>query len=195
MKSTKFRGLVPGFLVGGILALSLVAATGAQATAQHEVEGIDALAERAGPDDALPEQVDLRSLDETIVLDSVRYLGEGLNARYWAAVDASGSICLVSFIDGKDWVAGATCTDPKAFTSSGAGLRLLGPNGSAEGYLVPDEVLALEPGLVRIASNLAVADPDGDGAFRDSKAEGLRGSGFALRVFETPLEEKVGVKP
>lgn len=208
-----FRGIA----LGGAVALSAVALLGVSSafavtptaeSASPTLEvydstmadfGIAALVNtqaRGSAGEPLPDELDpaiLGSVDG-IDTDTVQYLGASDDNQYWAAIDTTGRLCLIGFIPGKEWLAGSACSDPKTFKQWGAGLRLVGPEGDLEAYLVPDvdqvpdETLA-SVGASNITANLFVVSNEVDRAQRDVLTKELLAQGIEFGLFPDSYEE------
>lgn len=139
----------------------------------------------------LPEQVS--GSESMAEIDSLRELAEHEGAQYWVGLDAQKNVCLVSFFGTTDWVSGETCTTPEMFGLHGAGLRVYGPEGIIEAYLVPDGA-EVPPVAEKVAANLYVIDPSTSATDRSTVNKRVTAdpaAGFNLAIFETPFSLEV----
>lgn len=173
-------GLVAAGVVGGAAAGIAVA----QEPPGPDDYNVRVLAAASGPD--LPSQ--LVEADSSLQKDSLRSLATHEGTQYWVGLDGENNVCLVALFGTKDWVTGQSCTDPKQFELHGAGLRLYGPEGLVEAYLVPDGVDA-DANTTKVTSNLRVIDPYTPAAERAevNKAAESRSGNFALSLFDAPF--------
>lgn len=88
------------------------------------------------------------------------------------------------FLGKEEWVSGQSCTTQEMFLSSGAALRLYGPEGLVEAYLVPDGV---QPGgpTSQVTENVYTVDPYLEDSQRAMKqrTDG-NPEGFQLALFD-----------
>ncbi|UJP09303.1 hypothetical protein L2X99_12780 [Microbacterium sp. KUDC0406] len=132
---------------------------------------------------------EMTEADTSLQVDSLRLLTKHEGTRYWVGLDDANNICLAAYFGSADWVSGQACTTPEVFAKQGAGLRLYGPEGLIEAYLVPDS--ATVAGLAdKVTTNLYVVDPYTPTSVRAANnklAADDRSSGFRLAYFEEPF--------
>ncbi|WP_433673884.1 hypothetical protein [Microbacterium gorillae] len=163
----------------------------AESPAQASDYKMGLLTAPASEQDALPATI-LESQDG-LNLDSVRFVASDGNASYWAGLNEKGDLCLLAQIGDKEWVAGVSCTTATMFLAHGTGLRLYGPEGLSEAYLVPDGA-AVEAPVSAVAANLYVGDPYASADRRAAALDRVLSSGdgeFTLQVFPDAFTTEV----
>lgn len=165
--STRSLVVTGALVAAGILVFGVTAASGASEPANAGsagtfLEPVDAtLADygiaslsqsRGAVSEPIPSEIRPEDLgNEGLNVDSAHFLGEANGAKYWAALDNTGRLCLVAYIPGDDWVAGTGCQDPEAFKALGTNIRLTSPAGDLEAYLVADTDDAASTSAARVS--------------------------------------------
>jgi hypothetical protein len=176
---------VGGALVGG------VAMANAESPAQVGDYNMGLLTAPASEQDALPATI--LDTQDGLNIDSMRLVASDGNASYWAGLNERGDLCLLAQIGEKDWVAGVSCTTSAMFLAHGTALRLYGPEGLSEAYLVPDGVSVDAP-VTELAANLYVGDPYASAEERAATLDVARSandSGFTLHVLPDAFTTEV----
>ncbi len=183
-----FRYAISTIAVGvlGVVAASAAAASGSEQSIDQD-DLVPILSDTQGADDRLPAASDIAASAE-LIPESIRLAAESASARYWAAVDGSGNLCVIAGLDdsadGHDIdaeIMGASCADPIDFYQFGASLRLTGAPGSgivvhllapdvstgslpagAEVTRLPSQSSAAEGAASLVSMDLDVADSLGE---------------------------------
>lgn len=175
-------GVTTVCIAGGMVGVGTAIAQGPPSADEYN---LSALTRPAAKSDVLPAEI--IDSGSSIQHNSARLIAEKDGVRYWAGLDEEGSICLVAFFGTEQWVSGQSCTTEDVFLKNGAGLRVYGPEGLIEAYLVPDGVEVDGP-TTEISENVYIADPYLESAERTSYLKTLDTSdGFNLAVFQEPF--------
>lgn len=152
---------VSALLAGGLAVAGVTAATADRLEAD---DVISALAVAPTAADRLPATVPAGEWGRGgLVVESIRSLGSDGPRRFWAATDASGSICVIVAVGDAGQTVGGACGDPAAVAKSGQGVGVSGIDGVTwVAYLLPDGVSTtrLSSDWKRVGGNLVVARGD-----------------------------------
>lgn len=187
-KENPQRRFLMAFGIAAICAAAGSAGVGAalaQSTPSENDYNIAALTRPASANDLLPSNV-LNS-SQPVKHDSSRLLAEKDGVQYWTGLDENGNVCLIAYFGTDQWVSGQSCTSQEIFLKSGSGLRLYGPEGLIEAYLVPDGVRVDGP-TTQITDNVYIVDPHLEASMRaiNLKSDGTSDE-FQLALFGEPF--------
>lgn len=158
-----------------------VGAAMAQSSPSEDDYSLAALTRPAEPKDSLPAEV--VNSTQPIQHGSSRFLAEEDGVHYWTGLDEKGNVCLIAYFGTDEWVSGQSCTTQEVFLKSGSGLRLYGPEGLVEAYLVPDDVRVDGP-TTRITDNVYTVDPHLNSSKRSSHLKtDISSDEFQLALF------------
>jgi len=155
-----------------VLAMSLQAFAGStSSTANANIPNLAALKKVPAPSDKAPSGIEDSAADigeGGLDVKSIRKLGQGENATYWAGRDSAGNICLVFLLP--SGTSGHACAAPEDFNTDGTGVALenMETGEYIEAHLLPDGALPQEGKLYRQdAPGVVVIDP----SLRSSRGE------------------------
>ncbi|MDP9738102.1 hypothetical protein [Curtobacterium sp. 260] len=205
-KSTKNSMAVSAVVLG--IAGAIAFATGAtaateaapapqaavKADAAKWSKSLNVLSKVSTPADATP-------LGQTELFDAStsRLVSSTSEARYWAALNNHGEVCLVAAVasDEPEPYVGVTCGSKTLLTEHGVGIQVVTKATAVRAYLVPDKVkTAKAPASIASAAekaagndNVVLVDPYAPAAQSEQRllaTTASQGSDVQLLPFETP---------
>lgn len=117
MQLTGRTSLATGLVVAALLA-GLVGCSSSHTDAERV---LPLFAEPANDQDGIPEVVGFEARAD---LSNSRFVGDSGEARYWAAIDSSGNVCLVAIRVADPPSAAAACVSPDAFVNGGVSIEI-----------------------------------------------------------------------
>jgi hypothetical protein len=175
-------------VIAGAIALTIGTVAGATAVAQAQDSPSEAplviseLATERDGFDALPSKLPVDEIGEGgLDTSSARLLATDSGRRFWAALDATGDVCLIVALGDKGETIAATCGSPDAVAAEGLLLGFQGSGGTGAqasvAYLLPDSAVAEKaPAPWRLAAPNVIVAPAADAAGSAGSVPGTDGA-------------------
>ncbi|WP_445996793.1 hypothetical protein ACUWEX_00865 [Okibacterium fritillariae] len=151
---------------------------------------------------ALPEVIAAQLEPGAYKLETVRLLDQSDSGSTYSALDEQGQLCVITYVSGAEWTAGIGCSSPSEFNESGANIRISGPEGTSEVYLLSDQAAqklssrsakrsASALPLEQTSSNLVTLDPSVSADERVKISESLSDSGVKLEIMPQEISDEI----